>query len=317
MIVDFDSTTLFDSNSCRNLDKAFCYANDYVDGCLNLYRINSDIILTRTNSIISGEHVVNELISSDYFILFFMLDGVVRNLSFAEELHHEAGRVAFYYLKGYGRLSFPRSKNDRFLTIIINPTYLFDKILGENGPSHEVMGTIEAAHSESRLIDISYYDAACRVILEQICSCPFEGAIKRLFLEGKVLELLALYFNGLGQTVAPVEGRLNRQDIEKLKGLKELLSNRFNSSLTLDELSREVGLNQFKLKYGFKKLFGTTVFNYIKQLRMEQAHRLILDGESNVGELSTLVGYSNPSNFSRNFRKHFGENPKAFLKKLY
>lgn len=315
MEVNFDSTKIFDLNIYNELDESFVYNDDYVSGTLKFFRINPDLILTTCSNRVSSTHIVNEQIACDYFIFFFMLEGGLNNYSFEQPAPFEGGRGALYYLNSYGRLAFPEQEKNRFLTLIVSPAYLFDRILRGGELNPEALISLEREYRASTLIANSTYDITTRTILEQIVNCPFEGGIKRLYLEGKVMELLATYFNALcrGSSPLPSEERLNRQDVERLKALKELLGSAFDRPLTLNKLAREAGLNEFKLKQGFKKLFGTTVFNHIRELRMQHALQLMLDGESNIGEISARVGYSNPSNFSRNFKKRFGLNPRDYL----
>jgi AraC-like DNA-binding protein len=80
---------------------------------------------------------------------------------------------------------------------------------------------------------------------------------------------------------------------------------------SLPELARSVGLNEFKLKVGFRTHFGTSVFGYLRAQRMDQARRLLVRGELSVTEVAARVGYSNPSKFAAAFRKHFGRPPSA------
>lgn len=70
-----------------------------------------------------------------------------------------------------------------------------------------------------------------------------------------------------------------------------------------------VGINQTKLKSGFKQLFGTTVFGYLTDIRMEKARLLILSEKKNVGEVADLVGYQHPHHFAAAFKRKFGYSP--------
>lgn len=72
---------------------------------------------------------------------------------------------------------------------------------------------------------------------------------------------------------------------------------------------KQTGLNLFKLKRGFKSLFGKTVFAFIRQERMKIAKQLLDDKKITVLEAAIKVGYSNPSHFASAFRKEYGINP--------
>ena len=78
---------------------------------------------------------------------------------------------------------------------------------------------------------------------------------------------------------------------------------------SLQSLSRAFCLNEFKLKKGFKELFGDTVFGYIHSLRMQHARSLILDEKMNINKVAGKVGYKNANHFSTAFKKQFGIAP--------
>ena len=97
-----------------------------------------------------------------------------------------------------------------------------------------------------------------------------------------------------------------------LSAAARILETRCHEDHSLAELSRAVHLNEFKLKRGFKERFGTTVFGFLRQKRMELARELLASESQNVIEVANRVGYSNPSHFARAFREAFGVNPSSF-----
>jgi AraC-like DNA-binding protein len=76
-----------------------------------------------------------------------------------------------------------------------------------------------------------------------------------------------------------------------------------------------VGINDFKLKNGFKQLYGNTVFGLLFEERMQQAKVMLVDPEISIKELSMTVGYKNLSNFTSAFKKRFGYPPSFERKK--
>jgi AraC-like DNA-binding protein len=75
-----------------------------------------------------------------------------------------------------------------------------------------------------------------------------------------------------------------------------------------------VGLNDFKLKRGFRQVFDTTVFGYVRALRMEKARALLELGRLNVTQVASATGYSCFGHFSAAFKKRFGILPSDFKK---
>jgi AraC-like DNA-binding protein len=87
---------------------------------------------------------------------------------------------------------------------------------------------------------------------------------------------------------------------------------RLNDPPTLIELARLARINDCKLKLGFRQVFGTTVFGYLHDCRMEQSRQLLEAGEMSVAEVTCALGYANRSHFAIAFRKKFGMNPSTY-----
>ncbi|MEJ8546266.1 helix-turn-helix transcriptional regulator [Brevibacillus borstelensis] len=153
-------------------------------------------------------------------------------------------------------------------------------------------------------------------IVEQMKQCPYSGRLQKLYLEGKAYELLACQLDAAEKEEERIRAasKLKADDIQCLHQAREILSRTWKEPPGLLELARLVGLNDYKLKLGFKELFGTTVFGYVRGLRMNEARKILEQGEANVSEAATMVGYHNLSHFASLFRKTFGYNPSEFVR---
>lgn len=150
-----------------------------------------------------------------------------------------------------------------------------------------------------------------RLAAESIRRCPFGGPFRQMAYSARSNDLLLEFFSALAvpETARPAVMRtLERQT----RAAAELLGQRLEDPPSLAALARQVGLSESTLKRGFHEIFGTTVFGYLRERRMEQARDLLQNGEATVLEAAARVGYSNPSNFAAAFRRQFGVNPKAF-----
>ncbi|WP_433745887.1 helix-turn-helix domain-containing protein [Paenibacillus amylolyticus] len=116
--------------------------------------------------------------------------------------------------------------------------------------------------------------------------------------------------------LAPIPAGFSREDIRKLHTAREIMEACMVDPPSLLALSRQVGLNDFKLKKGFKALFGSTVFEYLRQVRLDNAMKLLRNQNNNVTEAAIAVGYSNVSAFSQQFYRKFGVKPSE-MKKIY
>ena len=104
---------------------------------------------------------------------------------------------------------------------------------------------------------------------------------------------------------------INKSERDAFYSLRDYLNESFDQDHSLRSLSKQFGLNEFKLKKGFKDLFGFTVFGYIQLLKMRHAKTLIEDNGLNISQVANRVGYKNPNHFSVAFKKQFGLNPSS------
>ena len=158
---------------------------------------------------------------------------------------------------------------------------------------------------------------AMRLIFDQMFNCPYQGMMRLLYLEGKCLELMALRLNEVnaGDRERRQYCLLKKDDIDRIYQAKEILISDLNNPPLLLELAKMVGLNDYKLKIGFRQVFNTTMFGYLQAYRMEQAKNLLISGQMKVQEIASLVGYASPSRFTAVFKRHFGVCPKDLPKK--
>jgi len=96
---------------------------------------------------------------------------------------------------------------------------------------------------------------------------------------------------------------------------REILLQHIGDPITIKELSRKVAINECYLKKGFKVMFGTTIFDFYQDQRMEHARYLLYEKGLTVSEVSAQLGYSSISHFSTAFKKHTGLKPCELLVK--
>lgn len=166
------------------------------------------------------------------------------------------------------------------------------------------------AHLQPFHCPVGKTSPAMQSVLHQMLHCPYRGATKRLYLESKALELVALQFGQLTQVarVAP-KNCLKSQDIERIYAARDLLIARFDNPPSLIALAHQVGLNDYKLKQGFRQVFDTTVFGYLNDYRLQQARQLLETQNLTVTGVAQAVGFANRSHFAAAFRRKFGVNP--------
>lgn len=157
--------------------------------------------------------------------------------------------------------------------------------------------------------------SATNEIINSILNCPLSGKLRKLFLDAKVSELVALqliHYRGLAETQPSTA--LKKSDIEVMESVKSFLTENFNDEHSLQSIASHFAINEFKLKKNFKLRFGQTIFDFLFDRRMEYAYRLLADGGKFVNEVSRAIGYKNPNHFTTAFAKKFGVRPSSLKK---
>jgi AraC-like DNA-binding protein len=157
---------------------------------------------------------------------------------------------------------------------------------------------------------------AMRTLARQLWSPPYRGAARRMYLQGKVLELLAMHLDWLaacqleGGQLEGGQSRLKSDTIARIHQAKEMLTARLDNPPLLLDLAQQVGLSDRTLRRGFQRLFGMTVCGYLMDQRLIQAEQLLRHSQLTVAEVMHRSGYSNQGHFAAAFKRKFGMTPK-------
>lgn len=155
--------------------------------------------------------------------------------------------------------------------------------------------------------------AELKQIGRDIMQCELKGTARRLYLQAKALEALAYIVSACEVSQAQ---QVNSRDQRRILQAIDLLNTEFTRSWTIPQLAQEVGLNEKKLKYGFRQQVQTTIQAYLEQVRLNSACELLRQG-GNVTEVALQVGFANPSYFTKRFKLKFSTTPKAWAAKNY
>jgi len=153
-------------------------------------------------------------------------------------------------------------------------------------------------------------------IAEQIVRPPrLEPLLQHIYLESRALELAGEALSTLGAcTSAPPPpgtiGALRPREHQRLRELHAFLASGQADGLSLDEIARHAGVNANTLQRQFRAVYGTTVFDHLRECRLLRArHALECDGVT-VGQAAVVAGYTSAANFATAYRRRFGHPPK-------
>jgi len=155
-----------------------------------------------------------------------------------------------------------------------------------------------------------------RSTLSALLNHSYSGSLENIFVNAKIHELLLYSIECLvdeKEEGFSCKFLANDLDREKILNAREVLLQHIGDPITIKELSRKVAINECYLKKGFKEIFGTTIFDFYQQQRMEHAKYLLYEKGLSVTDVSALLGYSSISHFSTAFKKHTGLKPCELL----
>ncbi|OQP42609.1 hypothetical protein A4D02_13670 [Niastella koreensis] len=108
---------------------------------------------------------------------------------------------------------------------------------------------------------------------------------------------------------------LSKQDMQYIRQAKTILDENFDKHITIPQLARQAGINEAKLKEGFRELYGNSIHTYIQQLRLEKAKQLLLTTTMPITDITYHIGYSHVTHFTTLFKKEVGVTPTEFRNK--
>jgi AraC-like DNA-binding protein len=191
---------------------------------------------------------------------------------------------------------------------------------------HQFLHNVKLTNTKDEVLAFKHPNAFTKIFplsvrkrntLDGVLNHSYSGALENIFINAKIHELLLQSLDvivdddkELGFTckfLADDHGK------ERIYQAREILLQHIGDPITIKELSRKVAMNECYLKKGFKEVFGTTIFDFYQQQRMEHAKYLLYEKALSVTDVSALLGYSSISHFSAAFKKHTGLKPCELL----
>ncbi|WP_294213645.1 AraC family transcriptional regulator [uncultured Chryseobacterium sp.] len=141
------------------------------------------------------------------------------------------------------------------------------------------------------------------MIMKEILGYSRKGVLQKLFIEAKVIKLLMLIFEQFS------EKDNIKKSSETPEMVKKYIDDHYQSHLRTEDIARLIGINQNTIRKEFKSRYHMTVSDYISELRMLKAKKMIVDRNVMIKEIAIECGYEYVQNFTRAFKKKFGISP--------
>lgn len=113
-----------------------------------------------------------------------------------------------------------------------------------------------------------------------------------------------------------VQKKYNRDLLFKVIEIKRFIEKNWKKNYTIDHIAREFGISKTYIKDIFKYLYGEGLASFSRKYRIEKAKEMIKTTDKTIIEIANIVGYSNPSKFSKAFKNQFGMLPVKYRKEV-
>ena len=266
----------------------------------------------RINNQSEKERLFNKDLDATYIQFHFCLRGevefVFNNGNYSLKISENRYLILYNPKQGLP-LNISLKANSILITALIS-IERFHNLFSQDGHKIDFLSGEKSAQKYYKEDDISN---AMLFALNQMLLYRTSSITKDLYLKSKIYEIFSLIFDNQNIDIDQCPFIMNDDQLKKIRLAKEIMINNYMDPPTLIALSNEINLSLRKLKQGFKETYGTTVFKYLFEHKMELALKLLKDGENNVNEVSFKLGYSNASHFIYAFKNRFGITPRAYM----
>jgi len=196
-------------------------------------------------------------------------------------------------------------KETAFTKIIVTRKY-FDKFLGvKYNISYENFSNAVYFLSENPNLP------ELNLIFQHIRKYSLEENVHYLYLESKIMEFISLILFHLekNENNKYTFIKLDKQDKNYLDKTIDFMKKNLAAYPSIGDLAQISNMSVSRFQMAFRQTYGTTPYEYLKTLRMNQALLLLKDSSYNIQTTAIRLGYKNAGHFSKLFKNIFGVRP--------
>jgi len=301
----------------QNKPNCMIFSNENIEGYINEKNINDEIFILKSSIKAKSELTLNSSTNINGIILGYNLSGYSEHKSkrqnFSVKLSSNDSNMSI--MKNENSTSYCSKGILNKISFVIKEQYI-QRNITDNKIKDLVLSSLENDHCE-KLIFKRKTNEAIKLILNDIFNLPFDESLNNIYLQSKALEIIFYELNSLSKEIKNFQNtiKLDEYDIQAIKKSKEILIQNIKNPPSIIELSKMVRINDFKLKIGFKEIFGETPYNLLINYKLDLAKNLLQQGDMNINEIATYIGYKYTQSFSSAFSKRYGVSPKDILKR--
>jgi AraC-like DNA-binding protein len=220
-----------------------------------------------------------------------------------------ASQTAGFYFQNKLTLRGVRRGGERhqFITIELSREFVQQHIGSDDAATHPRLATFLARRNAGASVsEATPLTSDHRAMVMSLRKPPVFAAAQRLWYHAKALEVASAFFYKVPSAQELFCEQQKRLNQERAKRVISVLKENLAEPPTLEEIARRVGCSPFYLSRIFSQEIGQTMTQYLRQLRMELAAQMLLEGKLKITSIALEVGYSSASHFSTAFHETFG-----------
>lgn len=159
---------------------------------------------------------------------------------------------------------------------------------------------------------IMHGDSVPDHVISELYQVP--DSIRLEYLRVKVLELLVTLKTVDPSIVGEERPYFYKTQVQKVKAIMRFMTDNPDCHFTMDELSAKYDISVSALKQCFKGVYGTAIYTYMRNYRMDLAASMLIQTDEPVTVIAGKVGYTNSSKFSEAFKSVKGKTPLEYRK---
>ncbi|WP_313386496.1 AraC family transcriptional regulator [Chishuiella sp.] len=276
------------------------------------HKLSTDIYIAQIDNFTESTESILKGIDKRYIQFYFCTKGSL-TFNFNNGIYkinlHENKSFLFYY----PTLDIPLSLNinaESKVYIIVLSIQKLHELFAEYEIQNDL---ISSMNKEKFYIERDIFPAL-KIVLNQIEQMKLSPQFQNLFLIGKLYELFTLYFSEIENENEHCPFLNDEKESKQIKEIKDYLVADYKNPPTIKQLCEKFSISEYHLKEGFKEIYGTTIYGYLLDKKLEYALHKLEEKKQKVKDISFEIGYENPSHFISAFKKKYGVTPKQYIK---
>jgi AraC-like DNA-binding protein len=318
MLCNYSVNNLNEFICSKVSDKHFNLCFPHQAGSMNCEKaiINDNIFLFKSDAKANKDLSIQSNYEVKGLIINIILDGSIShkdNQSNKTEIFNKNSAYIKYINSCESNIFLEKKQTSKGIGIIIRDDFLHENLFSSYNKYESIQNNYEqniVTNIQNTLNDTKNINLA-----SDIYNSPFNGKLNTVYLQSKVYEIIYNKFNTILHQNNLKKNelvKLTQEDIQALHKARDIILTTCDFP-DLSTLAKQVTINEFKLKYGFNKLFNTSPGSMILEQKMFHAKELLLKSEFSIKEISEFVGYKHQQSFSSAFLKFFGKRPKDLM----